>query len=304
MAGPLGRVHEAFKRPALSLLGQKWAPIVLAILMASFSRDQEPIAAERFHIQVGAYMSELAAGGEDVPGDATRALCRSWVAEQWLMLSANEDHVEEYTLTSHAQEAIEYVNRLSGERSMFSQSRIRTILEAAQRCASDADPDRNDRLRRLDAQIRELTAERDRIAAGGEISGVPDDRILEEYLNLRDLIAQLPADFLRVSESVKAIQRVIAGEFQAKGSRAGQILDLYLERSADLMSESAEGRAFLGAVELLRDDRLLKDLRDDLNTILDHPFAVAVTPAEARDFRNTVIAIRRDTDPTWATFEP
>jgi hypothetical protein len=40
------------------------------------------------------------------------------------------------------------------------------------------------------------------------------------------------------------------------------------------MSESPEGRAFPGAVELLRDDRLLKDLRDDLNTILDHPFAI------------------------------
>lgn len=292
IAGHLGRVRDAFKRPTLSLLSRMRAPIVLAILMASFSRDQEPIAADRFHIQVGAYMSELAAAGEDVPGDAPRVLCRRWVAERWLMLSANEDHVEEYTLTSHAQEAIEYVKRLSGERSMFSQSRIRTILEAAQRCASDANPDRNDRLRRLNGQIRELTAERDRLAAGGEISGVADDRILEEYLNLRDLIAQLPADFLRVSEAVKAIQRVIAGEFRAKGARAGQILDLYLERSADLMSESAEGRAFLGAVELLRDDRLLKDLRDDLNTILDHPFAIALTPAEARDFRNTVIAIR------------
>lgn len=292
IAGHLGRVRDAFKRPTLSLLSRKRAPIVLAILMASFSRDQEPIGAERFHIQVGAYIAELAGAGEDVPDDAPRVLCRRWVAEQWLMLSANDDHVEEYSLTSHAQEAIEYVNRLSGERSMFSQSRIRTILEAARRCASDANPDRNDRLRRLDAQIRELTAERDRLAAGGEISGVPDDRILEEYLNLRDLIAQLPADFLRVSEAVKAIQRVIADEFRAEGSRAGQILDLYLERSADLVSESAEGRAFLGAVELLRDDRLLKDLRDDLNTILDHPFAAAVTPAEARDFRNTVIAIR------------
>jgi hypothetical protein len=118
---------------------------------------------------------------------------------------------------------------------MFSQSRIRTILEAARRCASDANPDRSERLRRLDAQIHELTAERDRIAAGGEISGVPDDRILEEYLNLRDLIGQLPADFLRVSEAVKAIQRVISGEFRAEGSRAGQILYLYLERSADLV---------------------------------------------------------------------
>ena len=66
---------------------------------------------------------------------------------------------------------------------------------------------------RLDEQVRRLSAERDRIAGGGEIEVASDDRILEEYLNLRDLIAQLPADFLRVSEAVKAIQRVIAGEF-------------------------------------------------------------------------------------------
>jgi hypothetical protein len=85
---------------------------------------------------------------------------------------------------------------------------------------------------------------------------------------------------------------VIASEFRAEGRRVGQVLDLYLARSADLMTESAEGRAFIGAVELLRDDRLLKELRDDLNSILDHPFAEAVLPGEARDFRNTVVAVR------------
>ena len=132
IAGHLGRVQDAFKRPTLSLLSRRHE-FVLAILMASFSRDREPIAADRFHVRVGAYLSELAAVGESVPADAPRVLCRGWVAKQWLMLSANEDHIEEYTLTSHAQEAIEYVNRLSGERPMFSQSRIRTILEAARR---------------------------------------------------------------------------------------------------------------------------------------------------------------------------
>lgn len=294
IVGYLAQVRDAFDRPTLALLSRrKWAPVVLAVLISSFSRNQDPTAAERFHAQVDTYLSELAAIGEDVPDDPPRVLCRRWVSEQWLVLSANEEHVEEYALTSHAQEAIEYVNRLSSDRSMFSQSRIRTILEAARRCANDANPDRNERIRRLDDQIRQLTAERDRIADGGEIDAVSDDRILEEYLNLRDLIAQLPADFLRVSEAVKAIQRVIASEFRAEGRRAGQVLDLYLDRSSDLMSESAEGRAFIGAVELLRDDRLLKDLRDDLNAILDHPFTAALTPAEARDFRNTVVAIRR-----------
>jgi hypothetical protein len=64
ITGYLSRVRDAFKRPTLSLLTQRRA-FVLAILMASFSRDREPIASERFHIQVGSYLSELAAAGED-----------------------------------------------------------------------------------------------------------------------------------------------------------------------------------------------------------------------------------------------
>ncbi|MEU4217162.1 DUF3375 family protein [Actinoplanes sp. NPDC026623] len=62
-------------------------------------------------------------------------------------LAANDDNAEEYSLTSHAQEVIDYVHRLSGSGSMFSESRIRTILEAARRFAMDAKPAR---LRRLD----------------------------------------------------------------------------------------------------------------------------------------------------------
>jgi hypothetical protein len=293
IAGRLAQIRDAFERPTLALLSRgKRGPVVLAVLMSSFSQNQDPVPAEQLHAQVRTYLSELAAIGEEVPDDPPRTLCRRWVKEQWLVLAANEDLAEEYALTSHAQEAIDYVKRLSGDRSMFSQSRIKTILETARRCANDANPDREERVRRLDEQIQRLSAERARIAGGGEIEIASDDRILEEYLNLRDLIAQLPADFLRVSEAVKAIQRAIAGEFRAEGRPAGQVLDLYLERSSDLMTESAEGRAFIGAVELLRDDRLLKELRDDLNTILEHPFSVAVTSAEARDFRNTVIAVR------------
>ncbi|WP_161557944.1 DUF3375 domain-containing protein [Micromonospora sicca] len=297
IAGELARVRVAFAKPTLTLLAKrKWAPVVLSIFIASFSRDQDVIAAERFHAQVAIYLAELRSLGEEVPDGAARVLCRRWVDEQWLVLSANDDKAEEYSLTSHAQEAIDYVHRLSGSRSMFSESRIRTILEAARRCAMDANPDREDRLRRLDEQIGRLTAERERIAAGGAIDPLPDDRLIEEYLNLRDLIAQLPADFMRVSESVKAIHRGIVADFREEARRTGEVLDSYLTRSSDLMAESQEGRAFTGAVELLRDDRLLKELREDLGSILQHSFAQALTPLEAREFRNTVVGIRHGID--------
>lgn len=296
IVGSLARVRAAFDKPTLRLLGKKWAPVVLAVFVSSFSRDQDSIPAERFHVQVETLIADLRSTGADVPDEPARALCRRWVNEQWLVLSANEENVEEYALTSHAQEAIDYVNRLSGDRSMFSESRIRTIVEAARRCAMDANPDREQRLRRLDEQIARLTAERDRIAEGAAVQAASDDRVLEEYLNLRDLIALLPADFMRVSESVKAIHRGIIGDFREEGRRTGVVLDEYLRRSSDLMAESQEGRAFTGAVELLRDDQLLSELRDDLATILDHPFAVALTPAEEREFRDTVRGIRHGID--------
>jgi hypothetical protein len=291
--GDLARVRSAFDKPTLALLGKKWAPIVLSVFASTFSREQESVSADRLHVQVEMYLSELRANGEEVPSETARALCRLWVEQKWLILSANDDQEEVYSLTSHSQEAIDYVNRLSGDRSMFSESRIRTILEAARRCAMDANPNRDERMVRLDEQIASLSAERARIAEGGEVVAAPDDRIIEEYLNLRDLIAQLPADFMRVSESVKGMHREIVTEFRQEGRRTGEVLDNFLARSQDLMSGSAEGRAFTGAVELLRDDLLLKDLSDDIKAILTHPFSETLTRVEAQDFRTTVSGIRR-----------
>jgi hypothetical protein len=96
IAGDLARVRVAFAKPTLMLLAKKkWAPVVLSIFTASFSRDQDAIPAERFHAQVATYLAELRSAGEEVPDGLARTLCRRWVDEQWLVLSPNEDSVEE-----------------------------------------------------------------------------------------------------------------------------------------------------------------------------------------------------------------
>jgi hypothetical protein len=289
--GDLARVRESFEKPTLALLGRKWAAIVLTILTSTFSRERESIPADMFHVQVETYLGELRANGEDVPTETARALSRKWTDDKWLVLSVN-DKEEAYSLTSYSQEAIDYVNRLSSDRSMFSESRIRTILEAAQRCAMSANPDRAERVERLDRQIAQLTAERSRITEGGDVEAATEDRMIEEYLNLKDLIGQLPADFMRVAESVKGIHNQIIVDLRHEERRAGEILDAYLERSENLMSSSTEGRAFTGAVELLRDEELLKELSDSLKTILEHSFSGVLTRSEVQDFRNTVSSIR------------
>lgn len=288
IAAALASAERAFAKPTLSLLARKNAPVVVAVFSQVFSLDRTAIPAERFHALVDALMRELGAAEE-----SSRAMSRRWVSEQWLVLATSDDGQEQYALTSHAREAIDYVHRLAGDRSVFGESRIRTIVEAARRCAMDADPNTDTRLARLDEQIAALRAERKLLAAGAGAEVVPQARVVEQYLNVRDMTAQLPADFLRLSEHVKNMHRTLVEEFRHEGRRTGEVLDTYLERSAALMSESLEGKAFMGAVELLRDEDLMNQLRRDLDAIASHPFAVTQPAGEVADFRNTVSSIRR-----------
>jgi hypothetical protein len=290
----LARARAAFDKPTLALLSRrKWAPLVLAIFTSQFTRERSRIPADRFHVQVETVLDELRLHGHEVPDKPARDLCREWVADRWLSLTSNEANVEEYALTSHAQEALDYVERLAGDRALFGESRIMTILDAARRCATEATPDREDRLRRLNDQIEKLTTERDRIAAGGDIPTASDDRMHDEYLNLHSLLAALPSDFMRVSEAVKEIHRSIIADFRADERRSGEVLDDYLARADRLMNDSLEGRAFTGAVELLRDDDLLESFAADLDAILAHDFAsTRLTGADRTNLRRTVTGIR------------
>jgi hypothetical protein len=292
IASDLARAERAFAKPTLSLLARKNAAVVVAVFGQVFSQERSAVPADRFHALVETLLSELRAAGAESIDEPARPLCRRWVSEQWLVLAAGEEGGEEYALTSHAREAIDYVHRLAGDRSVFGQSRIRTIVEAARRCAIDADPSTDARLARLDEQIAALRAERDRVAAGGG-EEVTQAWVVEQYLNVRDMTAQLPADFLRLSEHVKTIHRSVVEEFRQEGRRSGEVLDIYLERSAALMSESLEGKAFMGAVELLRDQALMDQLRRDLDTIVAHEFAASRPAGEIAEFGNTVAAIRR-----------
>lgn len=294
--GELARVRGAFDKPTLRLLDRKWAPFVLAVFNSSFSRDQQSIQADRLHTQVDTYLDELRAVGVDVPGYGGRALCLQWMNDQWLYRATAENGDEQYSLTSHALEAKSLVDSMSKDRALISESRLATILATVRQWATEANPDREVRIRRLDAEIAERASERERLKAGGEIVAASDERMIDGYANLIDLIAQLPSDFKRVEESVEAMHRRIISAFREEERPIGEVLDEYLAKTDTLMSGTAEGRAFGGAFTLLRDDALMLDLKNDLEAILQHPFAAGLTPGEQREFRGTVLILSQGLD--------
>jgi len=296
IAGELARVREAFDRPTLRLLDRKWAPFVLAVFKLSFSRDRRSVQADRLHAQVDAYLGDLRSIGSDVPGKNGRALCVQWMNDQWLYRETGDDEEEQYSLTSHALEALLLVDGLSRDRALISESRLTTIVDTVRHRATQANPDRDERIRRLDQEIDELTAERGRLAAGGEIASATNDQMHEGYANLIDLITQLPSDFKRVEESVAGMHRQIVNDFRAEERPISEVLDEYLSKTDALMSSTAEGRAFEGAFVLLRNDALLTELKNDLESILLHPFALELSAADRRSFMGTVSLIRKGVD--------
>lgn len=298
IAGELARVREAFDKPTLRLLDRKYSPLVLAVFRLSFSRDQRSVTAERLHAQVDTYLEELGSVGEDkLPLNASgRALCVRWMNDQWLYRTIGDSGTEEYSLTSHALEALDLVATLSRERALISESRINTILAAVSRMATEANPDRQSRIDRLNTQIAELAAERDRLAGGGELAAASVDQMVDGYDNILALIGQLPSDFKRVEESVLTMHRQIIADFRNEDRPIADVLDEYLRKTDELTTLTAEGRAFEGAFSLLRDEALLLDLKKDLQAILDHPFSDALSAAEQRDFRGAVTVLRRGID--------
>ena len=297
------RVRAVLDRPTLRLMSRPTSAAVLAVFRTVFDRDVQYVPADRMHLQVEEHVARLQATGARVPasdqveGDADarpngRALCREWVAAQWLVRSNSPDGDEQYSLTSHALEALSLVDALSADRALISESRLAMIVDAVHRWAARAEPDPDVQVRRIDAQTAELQAERDRLVAG-EVTTVDDARMRDGYTNISDLIRQLPSDFKRVEEAVATMHRSIVEDFRQEVRPIGEILDDYLARTDNLMQATPEGRAFEGAFELLRDDALLLRLRDDIATILAHPFAQSLGAAERRAFRNTVSILRQ-----------
>ena len=296
LAGELARVREAFDKPTLRLLDRKWAPFVLFVFKSSFSRDRRSVQADLLHTQVDAYLADLRSVGSDVPGKTGRALCVQWMNDQWLYRETGEGDEEHYSLTSHALEALLLVESLSRDRALISESRLTTIVDTVRHRATQANPDREERIRRLDQEIAEKSAERDRLTSGGEIAPVSNEQMHEGYANLIDLINQLPSDFKRVEESVAAMHRQIVNDFRGEERPISEVLDEYLSKTDALMTSTPEGRAFEGAFALLRNDDLLQELKDDLETILLHPFALELSSTDRRGFMGTVRLIRKGID--------
>ena len=270
------RALGAFRTPTLDLLHGRYAPFVVAALSVVFTVDRPAVAVSDAHAEVGEILDELRASGYDedersLPAGGPREICRYWVRVGWLVPQINGD-TEVYRLSAHAVGALEITGRTGGGRTRVSNSRVRTLLEAVERLAADAEADPARRLERLMQERDALDAEISRLSRG-ESDPIDDEQLLEEAENILHLARELPADFSRVAESIKAMQRDVVADLRRDVRPTGEVLREYLERGQHVMQSTPEGRAFAGALRLIGDPERIDDLTEQLHTVLAQPFA-------------------------------
>ncbi|WP_250444681.1 DUF3375 domain-containing protein [Actinotalea sp. C106] len=278
---------RAFQNPMLDLLHKRHAPLVVSLLSVLFTADRPTVQVADAHTEIGDALDQLRAAGheESLPAGTARELCRQWAEAGWLVRQVLDGDVEVYRLSAHAVGALEVAGRAGGARSRVSQSRLRTLLEAVERLAQDADPDVLVRMARLDAEIARRREELERIQRTGEVEQVDDEQLLEEAENVLHLVRELPADFARVAESIKAMQRDVVTALRRDERPTGEVLREYLERGEHVMESTTEGRAFAGALRLIGDPQRLDELSAQLDTVLRHRFTRRLASPQQAELR-------------------
>ena len=291
-------IDSAFERPTLALLNRPDRQVMFAVLRLAFTRETGAVAAPVLHRRVEEYLGELAAIGIDVPlfdGQVDgKATCRRWLAADALKKDRGDDGQDFYVLSSDATEGLALINTMTRDRSGLSEHRVATIMAAVSTLNLRINPDVDERIRILDAEIAERQAERDRLRDGGELEPVDDDYVIDGFDNLLRLFGALPGDFRRVIDRMGEQRRAIISKFQSETGRVGDHLLDYLDMAQSLMTDTPEGRAFIGALDLLRDNPAQLTFRRNIEALLANPQAQALLrETERRDLKNLLVLMEQ-----------
>lgn len=280
---------RAFQNPMLALLHQTHAPFVVTALAMVFTAERPSVAVADAHAEIDDALDQLRAAGygdednQPLPAGNARDLCRQWVQAGWLVRRVSDDDVEVYRLSAYGVGALEVAGRVGGVRTRVSESRVRTLLDAIERLAQDADPDVMARISRLHEEIQQRQKELTRLERGGAVETVEDEKLLEAAENVLHLARELPADFARVAESIKDIQRDVVAELRHDVRPTGEVLREYLERGEQILDATPEGRAFAGALRLIGDPAQIHNLWSQLRTVLRHGFTDLLPERQRRE---------------------
>lgn len=242
--------------PTVRLLRADSAPFVLDFLQQTFKHNLADgtidLPQDDLRTRLALYQERLHESDPDILiGPADRYLI-AWSDAGWLRrflpATSSQPH---YQLTRFSEDALRFVEASVSRPSRIvgTESRLRLVIETLDDVVRGASPDRDERLRRLQADRQAIEDEIAAIEAGGSVSTYRPAQIRERFHTAVNLLKDLQADFRvedRFAEIAAEVQRNTEGNFQSRGEILAGALD-----AEDLLKEQDEGVSFYAFVSFL-----------------------------------------------------
>lgn len=240
------------EQPHWKLLAATNGPTILALFRTVFGPEPQRLGASILLERLRRELEDLILAGNFALDRTPQSYLRDWVGDGWLarrLLPGSSE--EEYELTAEAIGALRHVEELHHPRNTATESRLATVFHRAQELAEKTDPDPIRRVQSLDAQIRVLEAQRERLLRG-DLPELDPQSALESLRDLLSLVADLPQDFRRVRGEFERLNASLRYSLvHQEGSRADVLQALF--DGADVIAESPAGRTFAAFWEYLMD---------------------------------------------------
>ncbi|MCG6861419.1 MAG: DUF3375 domain-containing protein [Chromatiaceae bacterium] len=265
--------------PAWRLLSADNAPAAVALLQSHLLTKERKLPASLLVERLGRDLEQLRTEGWDLP-QAASAYLTDWLAAGWLERSYSSGGEEEFELTSGAIQAMRFLQGLSEQRAVATESRLAVVIGQLVQLAEQTDSDPQTRVERLLRERARIDAEIEAIRSG-RLETLAEDRALERLREILALADELASDFRRVRDEFQGLNRDLRERIvESEGSR-GEVLEAVFA-GVDLIADSEAGRTFKAFWRLLTDPRESAELEEAMDDLMSRDFVHRLDRGERR----------------------
>mgnify|MGYP005835179741 CR=1 FL=1 len=211
--------------------------------------------------------------GEDIPDEEelreeARFYLRKWSDEdhRWLR-RFYRDHQTFYDLTTAGQKAVEWLESLKSRSFIGTESRLHTFFHLLHEIEHQANPDKEERLKYLTAQKKEINRKIQDLKAGGKVDVLDDVQIKERFMEAMDIAGGILSDFREVKDKFHQIYTEFRDEVNEWEHGKGALLEQFIA-DREVIEESEQGKSFTAFFDYLMAFSQQRDFDETMRKIL------------------------------------
>jgi hypothetical protein len=238
----LRQTHAAWR-----LLAADHAPLILSFFTLAFIQpNRRAIPAPELTSQLDAYLEHLREMyGPDRYPKTARQYLDDWAAggrEYLRKYYPRSGEDAEFDLTPAAERAIEWIEGLTPQEFVGTESRLLTLFHLLRELAAGAQADPTARIEELERRKAEIERDIERVHSGQ--SGPFDTtQVKERYLQVQDTARRLLADFRQIEENFRTLDAETRERMVVNAGRKGELLDEIFGET-DHIRRSDQGKSF------------------------------------------------------------